>query len=92
MNKTQIQSTVAPLVAFFAGLLAGKGMFGLDVEAWTTVIGGLVAAGAAVWGAFSTRGSSLITAAANQPEVHSIKLEPDAPMTLLSTTPNNVTK
>ena len=92
MNPTQIQSTVAPLVGFFAGLLAGKGVFGFDAGAWATIIGALVAAGAAVWGAIATRGSSLITAVANQPEVQSIKLEAFAPQTLLSATPDNVTK
>lgn len=92
MNKTQLQSTVAPLVAFFAGLLAGKGVFGLDAEGWTTVIGALVAAGAAIWGGVSTRGSSLITEVANQPSVQSIKLEPNAPQSLLSATPDNVSK
>ena len=60
MNTTQIQTTIAPLVAFFAGLLAGKGVFGLDAMTWTTVIGAIVAAGAAVWGAIATRGTSLI--------------------------------
>jgi hypothetical protein len=92
MNPTQIQTTVAPLIAFFAGLLAGKGVFGLDATTWTTIIGAIVAAGAAVWGAIATRGTSLITAAANQPEVQSIKLEPTASSDTVAATPRNVTK
>jgi len=93
MNPTQIQTTIAPLVAFFAGLLAGKGVFGLDATTWTTVIGAIAAAGAAVWGAIATRGTSLISAAANQTElVKSIKLQPDAPQSLVTATPDNVTK
>jgi hypothetical protein len=92
MNPTQIQTTVAPLVAFFAGLLAGKGVFGLDATTWTTVIGAIVASGAAIWGAIATRGSSLIAAAANQDDVKSIKLQPDAPQSLVTATPDNVTK
>lgn len=92
MNPTQIQTTVAPLVAFFAGLLAGKGVFGLDATTWTTVIGAIVASGAAIWGAIATRGTNLITAAAGLDEVHSIKLEPTAPQALVTETPANVTK
>jgi uncharacterized membrane protein len=92
MNPTQIQTTLAPLVAFFAGLLAGKGVFGLDATTWTTVIGAIVAGGAAIWGAIVTRGSSLISAAANQPEVQSIKLEPSASSATVDATPRNVTK
>jgi hypothetical protein len=92
MNPTQIQTTVAPLVAFFAGLLAGKGVFGLDATTWTTVIGAIVASGAAIWGAIATRGTNLITAAADLDEVHSIKLEPTAPQALVTATPANVTK
>ena len=92
MNPTQIQTTIAPLVAFFAGLLAGKGVFGLDATTWTTVIGAIAAAGAAVWGAIATRGTSLITAAGSLDDVHSIKLEPTAPQSLVSDTPANVTK
>lgn len=92
MNPTQIQTTLAPLVAFFAGILAGKGVFGLDATTWATVIGAVVAGAAAVWGAIATRGSNLIAAAANQPEVQSIKLDPSAPSALVQATPSNVTK
>ena len=93
MNPTQITTTLAPLVAFFAGLLSGKGVFGLDATTWTTVIGAVVGAGAAVWSAIATRGTGLITAAANQTDlVQSIKLQPDAPQSLVSATPSNVTK
>ena len=93
MNPTQIQTTVAPIVAFFAGLLAAKGAFGLDATAWTTIIGAVIACGATVAGAIATRGTNLITAAAKQTDlVHSIKLQPDAPQSLVNATPANVTK
>lgn len=59
MNQTQLQSTAAPIVAFLAGLLAGKGVFGLDAATWATVIGAVFASGATVWGAIVTRKSSM---------------------------------
>ena len=45
MNTTQTQTTLAPLVAFLAGLLAGKGVFGFDTATWTYIIGGVAGIG-----------------------------------------------
>lgn len=59
MNKTQLQTTLAPIVAALAGFLAGKGVFGLDTTTWITILGGIVAFGATIWGAISTRASAL---------------------------------
>lgn len=92
MNSTTATSTFGPLVAFFAGLLAGKGVFGLDAQTWTTVIGAVIAAAASVWGAIATRKNAQISAVAAMPEVQSVKLEPSAPATVLEATPGNVTK
>lgn len=92
MNGTTATSTFGPLVAFFAGLLAGKGVFGLDAQTWTTVIGAIIAAGASVWGAIATRKSAQVASVAAMPEVQSIKLEPDAPSSIVAGTPANVTK
>lgn len=92
MNTTSVTSTFGPLVAFFAGLLAGKGVFGLDAQTWTTVIGAVIAAGASVWGAIATRKTAQIASVAAMPEVQSVKLEPSAPSSITAATPNNVTK
>ena len=92
MNSTQIQTTLAPLISFLAGLAAGKGLFGLDIASWTTLIGGLVGLGATIWGIFATRNTAVISQAAALPEVQSIKLEPSAPSATLNATPSNVTK
>lgn len=92
MNSTQIQTTAAPIVAFLAGLLAGKGVFGFDAGTWTTVIGAVLAFGATIWGAVKGTKTSIINAAAAIPEVQAIKLEPSASQSLVADTPNNVTK
>lgn len=59
MNSTQIQSTLAPLITFLAGLAAGKGLFGWDVNTWVTIIGGLVGFGATIWAAVATKSSNI---------------------------------
>jgi hypothetical protein len=92
MNSTQIQSLVAPLVTFFAGLLAGKGVFGLDATSWTTIIGGIAGTVATVWGVVATRQTALVSTVAAMPEVKSVSLTPMAPQALVDATPSNVTK
>jgi len=92
MNSTQIQSTIAPLISFLAGLAAGKGLFGLDVGTWTTILGAVAAFGATLWAAISTRGTAIIAQAAVSPEVQSIKLTPTASSATVDATPSNVTK
>lgn len=67
MNKTQIQTTLAPLVAAIAGFLAGKGVFGLDAGTWATIIGGVLMFGATVWGAIATRSTALKDTTAGLP-------------------------
>lgn len=92
MNSTQIQSTLAPLISFLAGLAAGKGLFGLDSATWTTLLGAIAAFGATIWGALATRSTALISQVASSPEVQSIKLTPGASAETVNATPNNVTK
>lgn len=92
MNGTQATSTFGPLIAFFAGLLAGKGVFGLDATSWTTIIGAVIAGGTAIWGVVSTRKTAQIATVAAMPEVQSIKLEPSAPASITAATPANVSK
>lgn len=59
MNKTQLQTTLAPLVAAVAGFLAGKGIFGFDAQTWISILGGVFALAATVWGAVATRPQAL---------------------------------
>ncbi len=92
MNSTQLQTLAAPLVTFFAGLLAGKGVFGLDAGSWTTIIGGLAGTVATIWGVVATRKTALVSTVAEMPEVKSVTLTPSAPNTLVDATPANVTK
>lgn len=59
MNKTQLQTTLAPLVAAVAGFLAGKGVFGFDAATWASIVGGLLSLVAVVWGAVAARPQAL---------------------------------
>lgn len=65
MNKTQLQNTFAPLVAALAGFLAGKGVFGWDAQTWISILGGVGALAATIWGAYSTRPQALKDATAS---------------------------
>ncbi len=92
MNTTQATTTFGPIIAFFAGLLAGKGVFGFDAATWTMIIGGAVGFAATVWGAIAGRKTALVTTVANMPEVNNIHLDPTAPgaAALNAATPSNV--
>lgn len=59
MNKTQLQTTLAPIIATIAGALAAKGWLGLGAADWTTIIYSLVATGAVLWPVIVTRAQSL---------------------------------
>lgn len=59
MNGTQIQTTLAPLLTFLAGLAAGKGLFGWDAQTWYTILGGLAGLGATIWAAVATKNSNI---------------------------------
>jgi hypothetical protein len=92
MNPTQLTTTLAPLIAFFAGLLAGNHVFGLDAATWTSVIGGAAGLVATVWAAIATRQKNLVNTVAAMPEVKEVKLESTAPTDLVNATASNVTK
>lgn len=59
MNKTQLQTTVAPLVGVIAGYLAGAHVFNLSAGDWTIVISSVLGASAVLWPALVTRAQSL---------------------------------
>lgn len=92
MNGIQLPATVVPVIAWLAGVLAGKGVFGLDSGVWITLLSGAAGLGLAVYGAFSARKSAVVTTAANLPEVKSISLDPTSPgaQDLNHATPANV--
>lgn len=92
MNPTQLTTTLAPLITFFAGLLAGKGVFGLDAATWATVLGAIGGLGATIWAAIATKQKNLVNTVAAMPEVKEVKLEQSAPTDLVNATVSNVTK
>lgn len=59
MNKTQLQTTLAPLVGVLAGYLAGAHVLNLSAGDWAIVISSVMAAGAVLWPALVTRATSL---------------------------------
>ena len=59
MNKTQLQTTVAPLIGIAAGYLAGANILSLSAGDWTAVLTGLLGVGAILWPALVTRAQSL---------------------------------
>lgn len=69
MNTTQIQTTLAPLVSFLAGLLAAKIPW-LDAGAWTQIIGALMGVGATIWAAVATKNSSIAATTQAMPGVN----------------------
>lgn len=93
MNPTQIITSAAPVIAFIAGLLAGRGVFGFDQATWITILTAVGGLGATIWAAFTTRKTAMVTAVANMPEVKSVSLEPSASgaTAVAAATPGNVT-
>lgn len=67
MNKTQLQTTLAPLLAAIAGFLAGKGYFGWDAQTWIAVLGGAISFIAILWGAIAATPSALKNTTGNLP-------------------------
>jgi hypothetical protein len=59
MNSTQLQTTLAPIIAAVAGAFAAKGLLGIDAVGWTTILSSLIAAGAIAFPAIITRAKAL---------------------------------
>lgn len=91
MNPTQLQTTLAPLVSLLGGLLALKVPF-FDAGTWGQILGGILTLGGIIWSGVATRQSALITTVANDPQVKKVTLEASAPVGLVDSTPQNVTK
>lgn len=72
MNTTQTQTSTATLIAFAAGVLAGRGVFGFDTETWVAVLTAVLGAGMTVWTAIATRKKTLITTVNAMDEVKGV--------------------
>ena len=59
MNKTQLQTTFAPLVGVAAGYLAGAHILNLSAGDWSIVLGSILAAVSVIWPAIVTRETTL---------------------------------
>jgi len=59
MNKTQLQTTLAPIVAAIAGAFAAKGFLGIGAADWSTILYSLISAGAIVVPVIVTRAKAL---------------------------------
>lgn len=59
MNKTQLQTTVAPLVGVAAGYLAGAHVLDLSAGDWGVVLTSVLGVAAILWPAVVTRMQSL---------------------------------
>lgn len=92
MNNVQTQTTIAPIITFLAGLLAGKGVFGWDSATWIAVLGGAAGLAATIWAAVATRKSAMVSSVAAMPEVKEVALERtnENSRALNEATPNNV--
>jgi hypothetical protein len=91
MNGTQIQTALAPLVSVIGGLLAVKVPY-FDAGTWGQILGAIMTFGGVIWGAFAARSSAVISTAAADPNVASVKLTANAPQSLVDATPSNVQK
>lgn len=91
MNKTQLQTLIAPLVGIAAAWLASKIPF-IDQVTWSGWINAVISGGVLAFMGWITGNTSIITQAAALPEVQSIKLEPSAPAATVAATPSNVSK
>lgn len=94
-NTTQATTSFAAAIAFLAGLLAGRGVFGFDQATWITILTGAGGFGMLIWNAVSTRKSAMVSTVANMPEVKKeggIILDKTVPGTaaLEAATPANV--
>lgn len=96
MNKTQLQTTVAPLIGVAAGYLAGAHVLNLSAGDWSIVLASIIGAGSILWPAIVTRAQSLKDTVGNLPattvvtDKASAEALPNNP-SVIATTPELVT-
>lgn len=90
MNWEQISSILRHVLTFGGGFIVAKGW--ISAETMTGLVGAVITIGGAIWAVFNKTPANIVASAASLPEVQSIKLEPSAPSSLVSSTPSNVSK
>lgn len=78
MNSTQVQGNAAVLIAFLAGILAGKKVFGFDEATWAAVLGAIVTIGMAAWTSIITRRNAQVANVNALPNVAGVITTNDA--------------
>lgn len=90
MNTTQLQTTLGPILGLIAGYFAA--WWGIDQAQALGILTALCGVGYAVYNAFITRKSAMVSTVANMPEVNQVSLEKNvsANSSLMISTPDNV--
>lgn len=66
MNKTQLTTTLAPIISFIAGWLAGK-FPSIGLGGWTEILMYVVGLVGTLWSVWSTKPTSLADTVGNMP-------------------------
>lgn len=92
MNTTQPLTATAAAIAYLAGLLSGRGIFGFDSATWTVILGGVFGLVTVIYSAVITRKSAMVSSVAAMPEVTQVTLDKSTPgaQALSEATPSNV--
>lgn len=96
MNPVQLEGLARQVLPILGTLLA---VFGISAATANTIvntllaiIGPLMAIASVLWDLFANKTSAVISKTAALPEVKEITLEPTVPSSMVSATPDNVTK
>lgn len=96
MNSTQLEAFARQVLPILGTLMTVLGIKSATANAiidlLMAIIGPLMTIASVVWMFISNTKSNIIAKAANLDEVKDIKLTPQAPNTLVASTPDNVTK
>lgn len=93
MNITQTQTSAATIIAFIAGILAGRGAFGFDQATWVTILTAIAGLSMTVWAAVANRRSAMTSTVVSTPEgkteiMSAVAATPEGRATLVSTVAN----
>lgn len=91
MNPLMIKNILTPLIGIAAAWLSRKLPF-IDAATFSMWIDGAITAIVTGVLAYFNRGSAVISAAADNPEVQKVVLAPNASQATVEATPSNVTK